>query len=186
MSTNIKIQRICEHCKMEFTARKTTTKYCSHLCNSRAYKANLKTAKIQKSNTETLAIKNKPILDIKAKEYLSISETCILLGISRRTLYRMIERQELNVGKFGKRSIIRRIDIDSLFKIIKPQHIQSSIELENVKEVEIKDCYTITEIQQKFNISSGALYNLIKRKNINKFSKGKFTYVTKKDIEAIF
>jgi len=42
----------------------------------------------------------------------------------------------------------------------------------------------ITEIQKKFNISIGALYNLIKRNNIGKFSQGKFTYVAKKDIEA--
>lgn len=184
MSSNIEIQRICEHCNTEFTARKTTTKYCSHKCNSKAYKANLKKTKIEKSNTETYIIKNAPILNLKAKEYLSISEVCQLIGISRRTLYRMIERQELSIGKFGKRTIIRRIDIDLLFKA-KPQQ-QEKKTLEKIKQPEIKDCYTITEVQQKFNISNGALYNLIKRKNINKFSKGKFTYIVKKDIEAIF
>lgn len=185
MSTNIKIQRICEHCKKEFIAQTTKTKYCSHICNSRAYKANLKAVKIEKSNIETHVVRNKPVLDLKAKEYMSISEVCLLIGISRSTLYRIIERQELNIGKFGKRTIIRRVDIDLMFKISIPQQKEIRVS-EKTKAPEIKDCYTITEVQQKFNISNGALYNLIKRKNINKFSKGKYTYVAKKDIEAIF
>lgn len=185
MSTNINIQRICEHCNSEFTARTTTTKYCSHKCNSRAYKANLKKVKVEKSSTQTHLTKSKPILDLKVKEYLSISETCLLLGISRRTLYRMIGRQELKIGKFGKRTVIRRTDIDLIFKTAQPQQIKT-LALEKAKETEIENCYTITEVQQKFNISNGALYNLIKRKNINKFSKEKYTYVAKKDIEAIF
>lgn len=39
MSSKIEVQRICQYCKKEFTARTTVTKYCSHKCNQRAYKA---------------------------------------------------------------------------------------------------------------------------------------------------
>ncbi len=49
------------------------------------------------------------------KEFLSIEEASKLLGISRRTVYRMFDRGELKKGKAGTRSIIRRSEIDKLF-----------------------------------------------------------------------
>lgn len=115
MSSNIKIQRICQHCGNEFTARTTVTKYCNDTCAKRAYKVRMKEIKIQVSNVETQRIKEKPIEEIKAKEFLSIADTSKLLGVSPRTLYRMIARKELKVGKAGNRTIIKRSEIDRLF-----------------------------------------------------------------------
>ncbi len=59
--------------------------------------------------------KKKPIEEIKAGEFLSIAETIKLLGINPRTLYRMIARNELKIGKAGNRTIIKRSEIDKLF-----------------------------------------------------------------------
>jgi hypothetical protein len=96
----------------------------------------------------------------------------------------LINTKRINAYNFSERkTLIRRCDINALFE--KPQ-IGFEVVLrpiEQRKRAEIKDCYTITEIQKKFNISNGALYNLIKRNNISKFSQGKFTYVGRKDIE---
>ena len=115
MSSNIKIQRICQHCGKEFTARTTVTQYCGDDCAKRAYKARIKASKIEESNKETQRFKDKPIEELKAKLFLSIADTCKLLGISRRTVYRMLDREELIAGKAGKRTIIRRSDLDKLF-----------------------------------------------------------------------
>ena len=38
MSSNIKIQKICEFCGQEFTARTLYTRYCSKSCNKKHYK----------------------------------------------------------------------------------------------------------------------------------------------------
>jgi len=75
----------------------------------------MKTSKVEFSNREVQQIRNKPIEELKAKPFLSIAETCTLLGISRRTVYRMMDRGELNTGKAGKRTIIQRSAIDNLF-----------------------------------------------------------------------
>lgn len=114
MSSSIEIQRVCEHCGDTFTARTTKTRFCSHKCNSRAYKAAIKNQKVEQSNVETQRIISKPIEEIKAKPFLSIAETCQLLGISRSSIYRMMESEKLAVGKIGGRVIIKRTDIDSL------------------------------------------------------------------------
>jgi len=60
-------------------------------------------------------MKTQPIEILKAKVFLSIADTCKLIGISRRTVYRMIQRGELTKGKAGNRTIIRRADLDKLF-----------------------------------------------------------------------
>jgi excisionase family DNA binding protein len=115
MSSNIHINRICQHCKKEFIARTTVTKYCSDNCAKRAYKLRMKEGKIQASHEETRSLKERPIEEIKSKEFLSIAEAGKLLGISKRTLYRMIARNELKIGKAGNRTIIKRSEIDKLF-----------------------------------------------------------------------
>ena len=115
MSSNIEVQRICKYCGKEFTARTTQTRFCSHTCNNKAYKANIKSLKVELSNKETQRIISQPIEELKAKPFLSIAETCKLLGISRRTVYRLLERGELKAGKAGKRTIIQRSEIDKLF-----------------------------------------------------------------------
>jgi excisionase family DNA binding protein len=115
MSSNIRVNKICEYCQKEFEARKTTSKTCSGYCAKMLYKAKQRAAKVEASNTETQRIKMKPIEDLKAKEFLSIADTCKVLGISRRTIYRMITRKELKFGKAGKRTLIKRSEIDKLF-----------------------------------------------------------------------
>lgn len=40
----------------------------------------------------------------------------MLLGASRWTIYRMIEADDLNAAKFGRKTIIKKSTIESLFK----------------------------------------------------------------------
>jgi len=116
MSSNIHVQRICQHCGKEFTARTTTTLYCTHRCNSAAYKQKVRTGKIEQSNQETQRIKNKPIEELKAKEFLTVREVAILLNCSARTVYSLIECDKIKAIKLGIRvTRVRRTEIDSLF-----------------------------------------------------------------------
>jgi excisionase family DNA binding protein len=185
MSSNIKVQRICQHCGKEFIARTTVTQYCSDTCSKRAYKARLKVSKIDASNNQTQRIKNQPIEELKAKAFLSISDTCKLIGISRRTVYRMIERGELITGKAGKRTIIRRTDLEQLL-FEQPQTIAPQPESSpKQKQFNISDFYTITEVQHKYGISDSALNNIIKRNSITKIKKGWFAYVPKTVIDKL-
>ncbi len=117
MSSNIEIVKTCIYCKNTFVAKTLKTKYCSHTCNSRHYKKKKRDEKLNNFNEELI---NKPNeqnikVDLRHREYLSIPETALLIGISKRTVYRLIERQELKPYKLGGRTIIKRIDIDNLF-----------------------------------------------------------------------
>lgn len=178
MASNIQVQRICQYCDKEFTARTTVTQYCSDVCAKRGYKARKRAEKVEKSNKETKAIKEKPIADVNAKVFLSVREVATLIGCSRQTVYGIINSGRLNaVNLKEKKTIIRRVDIDKLFELPKHQP--------NPTPYKIEDCYNIGEVQGKFSISEKALYDIIKRNSIPKQKQGKFTYVPKTLIDKL-
>ena len=116
MSSNIQVQRICQHCGNEFTARTTVTQYCGDLCAKMAYKARIRAKKIEGSNRQTLAIKALPIEALKAKEYLTVREVASLLSCSVRSAYYYIDAGKINAVNLGQRvPRVKRSDIDKLF-----------------------------------------------------------------------
>ena len=116
MSSNIKIQRICQYCKQEFTAKTTVTKYCSLKCNQRAYKELKRSEKIKQSNTETVKVKKQPIEILKTKEFLTVREVAQLLNCSVRSAYYYIESGTIKAVNLGQRMTrVKRSEIDKLF-----------------------------------------------------------------------
>ena len=185
MSSNFTVKRICDYCKNVFDAKTTKTKYCSHICNSRDYKLKQKTKKIEVSNTETKLKVTNSVIDINSKDFLTVNEASILLNMSSKTVYRLIEQKELNAFNFSiRKTLIRRKDIDSYFErnLINIDYVNPNRE----NEINSDNSYTINEAIEKFNISSGALYNIIKKHNIQKKKYGKFTLVKKEDLNKIF
>lgn len=116
MSSNIRITKVCEYCQNEFMAQTTRTRYCSHKCNSRHYKALQKCKKIEASNQETVKLINRDIEAIKSKEFLTVPDIAKLLNCSNRTAYNLINRGELKAVKVSERkTLIKRSEIDKLF-----------------------------------------------------------------------
>ncbi len=193
MSSNIQVQRICQYCGTEFTARTTVTKYCSDLCSKRAYKARKRAEKVQKSNTEAKQIKTKPIEQLKAKEFLTVTDVSKLIGCSRQNVYKLINTGKLKATNIlEKKTIVRRCDLNKLFA--EPDYsnfmgIEKQIkEMYNWKQAgafDITDCYTINEVLEKYSISETALHNLIKRESIPKIKKGWYAYVPKQIIDEL-
>jgi len=114
MSSNIRIEKTCEHCQKTFMAQKTTTRFCSESCAKRAHKKRLRDEKISKAiETENTKKPFNPV--VKEKEFLSIKEVCMLLGASRWTVYRMIDSGRVKAVKIGWKTIIERNEINNLF-----------------------------------------------------------------------
>ncbi|WP_348811091.1 helix-turn-helix domain-containing protein [Flavobacterium maritimum] len=189
MSSNLSINRVCEYCKNPFVAKTTRTRFCSSICNGRNNKMLIRNLKIKDSDLETLSKANEKsiekIEEIKNKDFLTVKDASQLLNISTKTLYRLIERKEINSFSFSTRkTLIRRKDIDTYFDN-NLKEIQKSIESPEII-INLDNSYTIQEAQEKYNISSAALYNLIIRFKIPKKKQGKYTLVRKEDIDSIF
>ena len=185
MSSNIQVQRICKHCGNDFTARTTTTLYCSHSCNSAAYKAKIRSGKVEVSNKETQRIKTQPIEELKAKEFLTVRDIASLLNCSVRSVYYYIESGTIRATNLGQRiTRVKRSELDKLFE--QPRTVAPQPESQpEQKQFDISDCYTLTEVQSKYGISETAVQNLIKRNSIPKIKKGLFAYVPKKIIDKL-
>lgn len=116
MSSNIRVNRICEYCNKDYVARKTTSKTCSEHCAKMNYKRKKRAEKIEVSDRETLAIKAKPTEELKAKEFLTVKDLSVLLNCSIRTAYNIIDRGDIKAVNISQRkTLIKRSEIDKLF-----------------------------------------------------------------------
>ena len=147
--------------------------------------------KIEQSNKETQRIKNQPIEELKALEFLTVTQVSKLIGCSRQAVYNLINTGKLKATNILlKKTIIKRADLDELFK--EPTHrTQPEGEKQELNEklkagsFGISDCYNITEIQSKFGISERAVHDIIKRHEIPKIKKGWYSYVPKAVIDKL-
>ena len=120
MSSNIEIEKKCVYCGNKFIAKTLKTKYCSLKCNQKHYKQRKRQEKIDNYTEEKINPPNEQNIkiDLKDKEFLSVSQTALLIGVSKRTIYRLIQNNELKYHKIGRRTIIKRLDINKLFEEI--------------------------------------------------------------------
>lgn len=181
MSSNIEIERICQHCNKDFIAKTTVTRYCSDDCAKKAYKARKRAEKIGVSVAEIQQIRQKPIEDLKAREFLTVKNVAQLLNCSVRSVYCYIENGKIKATNIGQRLIrVKRSEIDKLFEA------KEKVKPTQLKPLEIAECYTISEVQEKFKVSQSALQKILKRNDVQKMQKGKFVYVPKVVINDIF
>ena len=181
-TSSIRITKICQWCGVEFEAQKVSTKYCSHRCANLAYKQAVRDKRVKQAEVETLSVKlEKPIENVKDKEYLSFSQAGKLLGVSRQAVYNMVKAGNLKASKISSRlSFIKRVDIEAMLesKPYKTLHPKDTIP--------ITDFYTTAEIKEKYNIQESWLYKIAKEHNIPRtFNRGK-TYWSKKHIDSYF
>lgn len=181
-ASSIRITKICQWCGIEFEAQKVSTKYCSHRCANLAYKQAVRDKRVKQAEAETLSIKlEKPIENVKDKEYLSFAQAGKLLGLSRQAVYNMVKAGNLKASKISSRlSFIKRTDIDAMLenKPYKTLHPKDS--------VPITDFYTTSEIKEKFGVKESWIFQIAKEHNIPRtFNRGR-TYWSKKHIDSYF
>lgn len=118
MSSNITITRKCQYCNNAFEAKTLYTRYCSKTCNSRDYKN-----KIRENRIAVATLKKSPmqivqdqlnIDTIPQKPYLNISEAANYLGVSKRTVERLISTGQIKVVKLLRRVLITKQTLDNL------------------------------------------------------------------------
>lgn len=178
MSSNIRVNRVCEYCKEEFMARTTITRYCSHKCNSAHYKQRKKVS-VKKSKIIHSVDK------LRTKEFLTVTQVSKLIGCSRQNIYKLIKKGKLKATNIlEKKTIIKRSEVDKLFD----NHIEGVKEKEYVDDMlyfDIAECYMILEIQNKYGVSEKALYEIIKRNKIPRIKNGWYVFVPKRMIDKV-
>ncbi|QIY83039.1 helix-turn-helix domain-containing protein [Chryseobacterium sp. NEB161] len=183
MSSNISIQKVCEYCGKDFTAKTTVTRCCSDDCAKKAYKARKRAEKINNA-IEVVEVKKqkkvKPIEDLKEKEFLNVTQVSRLIGCSRQNVYKLINSGKLKASNIlEKKTIVKRQDLELLLNSTKVDHSKKLV-------FDVSECFSISEAQKKYNISESALQKIIQREEIPKIKQGKFVYIPKVLIDEVF
>ncbi len=118
MSSNIEIQKICTYCHKEYIAKTLVTKYCSHRCNQRHYKE----VKRQEGLHAHKVIVPIKVPQSRNEDFLSITKSAALIGISDRTIFRLIARGIITPIKKGRNVLIPK---NELLKITVYDNIDS-------------------------------------------------------------
>ena len=121
MSSNISIVKICEYCKHEFIAKKTTTKCCSDDCAKRFYKLKKRKEKISQAELKTeisrrpkAYITEQDVKVINTKQYLTLKEAALLMNVSPLTFRRWILSGKIESLKLEKKHLIKREEINRM------------------------------------------------------------------------
>jgi len=159
VSSNIKINRICQYCGNDFIAKTTVTKFCNLKCTSKAYKQKKRQEKLQVNQLQMTEIRQKPIAELKAKEFLLVKDAATLLNSSRQMIYNLINTGKLNAKNIQKKkTLIARSEID---KLIYQEPVIPMIKKKKPKPPKPEDFYSIGEAQQITGMSEKALYDVI-------------------------
>ncbi len=129
MSSNIRIQKVCVHCGSDFTARTTTTQYCSDDCAKRNYKRRKRDEKLEAANQKTRHARaeriltppsktnsnkllstpfNESLVSAVMKVLVDTQELSIIVGLSERTLNRLMKDKKFPRLRVGKRVLFQK------------------------------------------------------------------------------
>ncbi|OMP30078.1 helix-turn-helix domain-containing protein [Mangrovimonas sp. DI 80] len=189
----MQITKRCTYCGKQFQAKTTKTQYCSHSCNRKDYKYESKKNRLKEvvgSGVE-ISISYKDQLEIVSlKDYLSIEDCSLLLNVSISTIKRLIKMDELASFNILSRVMIRRVDLEEYCynELQKPKCKGAVVESGKDKSISFNKVhyYSMGEVTEFYCLSRRSVERHIKKNNINKIKKGRFTYVLKSDIKKLF
>lgn len=159
MSSTLYLTRTCAHCGQSFTARTTTTRYCSASCNGKAYKAKLRAERtgepLAPAPPKTRRQGRRSLEELCQKELLTVSETARYLGVSRPAVYGYLERNELASIRLGSKTFISRPHLLALFDDAPTYRARP-----NVHQLPEDTLYTASEIETHYPIKRTRIYQL--------------------------
>jgi excisionase family DNA binding protein len=127
MSSNIRVKKICQHCRATFIAKTTVTKFCSDTCAKRNYKKRMReekvTAVILETNHQVIeqhyysggASPEVVPLHTNLHEWISIRDMAYILNVSERTLFRCIKDATFPRLKIGKKLLFNKQQVVNYF-----------------------------------------------------------------------
>ena len=177
------IKKRCEYCGKDFPASNRTVRYCSHACNSKAYrlaqqnKVAALTATLVKPQRQQRTKSN--IVD---RPYINVAEAAVLIGVCRQTVYNLLQNGRFHAARLSSRlTLISRQSVDDFILSNTPYERRS------VKEYkQIDDWYTLDEITAKYGIKRHQIRNIVNSVGISEKKEGTRTLIAKNKLDSYF
>lgn len=179
-ASKYKIQRKCKVCGTLFYAKTVSSWYCSRNCTCAAYRIKKRDEKNEQKRKE----KASKIPD--DRPYISVAEAVALFGVSRNSLYRLINNGTIPAINMGQRlTRISRAHLEASFPLIEEQPKELPVSPASFKFDE-SDCYTIGQITDIYGVSESTVYKAIRKQSIPSCQRGNYVYVPKVEIDKLF
>ena len=142
----MEIRKIWQCGGKPFVAQKTTTCYCSHQCSNLGYNERIRERKRQLKRPQELL---QPRQAAEWQDFFSFAQVAKLMGVTRQYIYKLVKESKLQASRLsGKKSIIRRADIELMMKTKPYERIMSK------EDFDITEYYTAEEIAQKYKVNA--------------------------------
>lgn len=175
----MKYKKICEFCGSEFTAKKSSTRFCCHRCASHAYKM-----KVRKENAEhverQMGIYREKSLESNTPEIMSAQAAALYLGVHRATIYRYMKDGVLKCIQFPGKTLVRKSELDRMFEEA-PGYIK------RVRDIsEITEFITMKETAELYDVSPAGAYKILKENKVPCQKQGSKVFYSRKHVERVF
>lgn len=179
-ASKYKIQRKCKVCGTLFYAKTVSSWYCSRNCTCAAYRIKKRDEKNEQKRKEKVS----KIPD--DRPYISVAEAVALFGVSRNSLYRLINNGTIPAINMGQRlTRISRAHLEASFPLIEEQPKKLPVTPASFKFDE-SDCYTIGQITDIYGVCESTVYKAIRKQSIPSCQRGNYVYVPKVEIDKLF
>lgn len=191
-------QKTCEQCGKQFTAQKSSTRFCSKYCADAAYKEKLRKA----TQSVFQAVNDSETKAITEKTYNIMSPTLLAeyLGVSRRTAYRYLETNMIPCVRMKGRTLVRLADVDKVFDSAPPYQKQapkdaavsdspattSTGSIKGGRSANDERYTTVKEVAERYDLSLAGTDKILKESGITVIKhKGKHYYYLH-EVETLF
>ena len=185
-------RKTCEWCGKEFTAQKSSTRFCSRQCTDHAYKQKLRSITLETMGIHDEQTRRKII---SSNEVMTPTLLSKYLGVSRSTAYRYIESGFVKSVQVRGRTFVRKVDVDKVFeeslnyqKYSSPYlHQSPNSGSQKIEAAESSSGYTtVKEVAEKYSLSLAGTDRILKDSGITVVKhKGKHYYPVS-EVEALF
>ena len=183
MTERIQFEFACKTCGKLFIAYTSTTKYCSPNCAKRGYKTAKRKERLQLESEETQE-RNRQNLLLQVN--LSLTDAAALLGISRPTLYKLLDDRKVELLRISKRTVrVRQSDISNLYQKTPEKLIPINTSIAEINRIQ-EEYITIADALKQFKISNTWFYRKIKEKEITPIVIKGTTHYPIKMLQKIF
>lgn len=179
-AAKFKIIRKCKICGEEFKAKTLDSVYCSPRCSKIAWRER------QKEKDYQVRL-DKVAKSIPAsREMITVVEAHALFGVSTKTIYRLIRKGVVTGVNLGiRRTYVNKEEMMNIFSL-RPASTEPEEPLERSYKMGPKDCYTIGEVSEKFNLDESTVYLHIRKYSIPTRQIGNYVYVPKREIDNLY
>lgn len=118
-------------------------------------------------------------------DYLTPTQVSELLGLGRMTVYRYIRTGKMKAMRVGRKTLIRKTDIQAMFSFLQSS-VKEEKETGEKKSRALDDLYTRADIREKYHVKDSWIYKVVAENNIPKtIIRGK-AYFSKTHVDRIF